>query len=99
MTRFFAVTIALAGALAGFAVASAADAHRWEHPYTWDGPEASGCYFSRGEKFCGRYCYIEINGKRYCQPRERNAYPQGEVYIEDSIVPLQRSHHRRHTIK
>jgi hypothetical protein len=95
MTRFLAVTIAMAG----FAAASAADAHRLARPYYWDGPEASGCYFSRGEMFCGRYCYIEINGKRYCQQRERNAYPQGEVYIEETVVPLGRSHHHRRSIK
>jgi hypothetical protein len=99
MTRFLAVTLALAGALAGLAIPTAAGAHRLARPYNWDGPEANGCYFSRGEMFCGRYCYIEINGKRYCQLRERDAYPQGEVYIEDSIVPLRRSRHHRHIIK
>jgi hypothetical protein len=58
------------------------------------GPEASGCYFSRGQMFCGRYCYIEINGKRYCQVRERDAFPQGEVYIEESLVGPSRYRHR-----
>jgi hypothetical protein len=95
MTRFLAVTVAMAV----WACTSTADAHRLARAYDWGGHESGGCYFSRGEMFCGRYCYIEVNGKRYCQPRERDAYPQGEVYIEDTVVPLRRSHHHRHTIK
>ena len=38
--------------------------------------EAIGCYFHRGRRYCGRYCYWEVNGKRYCQERERDAFPQ-----------------------
>lgn len=50
--------------------------------------EAQGCYFYRGRRWCGRYCYYEINGKRYCQRREREAVPQagGElVPVPDSL--------------
>lgn len=39
-------------------------------------PQADGCYYYRERRYCGRYCYYEINGRRYCQPRQREAYPQ-----------------------
>ena len=38
--------------------------------------EFRGCYYYRGREHCGRYCYLEINGKRYCQERYREAHPQ-----------------------
>ena len=41
--------------------------------------EAAGCYYYKGRQYCGRYCYTEVNGKRYCQRFERDAYPQGEL--------------------
>lgn len=50
--------------------------------------EARGCYFYRGRRHCGRYCYIEVDGKRYCRERAREAYPQGVIapeYLE--ILP------------
>ncbi|WP_295557652.1 hypothetical protein [uncultured Hyphomicrobium sp.] len=42
--------------------------------------EARGCYYRRGREYCGRYCYIEINGRRYCQERSRDAVPQASYY-------------------
>ena len=93
--------LAAALAVTGFVVCTPAEAHQ----YTRDGgieaigPEASGCYFSRGEMFCGRYCYVEINGRRYCQVRERDAYPQGDVYIEEAAVPLHRARRHHHSVK
>ncbi|HEX2840996.1 hypothetical protein [Hyphomicrobium sp.] len=41
--------------------------------------EARGCYYRRGREYCGRYCYIEINGRRYCQERARDAVPQAGI--------------------
>ncbi len=41
------------------------------------GPERRGCYWVRQHEYCGRYCYTEVNGLRYCTERERSAYPQG----------------------
>ncbi len=41
--------------------------------------EARGCYYHRGREYCGRYCYIEVNGRRYCQERARNAVPQAGI--------------------
>ncbi len=45
--------------------------------------EAKGCYFYRGRRHCGSFCYWEINGKRYCQQREREAFPQADIWIDD----------------
>ncbi|CAA2142689.1 hypothetical protein [Hyphomicrobium sp. ghe19] len=44
------------------------------------GPEHRGCYWMRQREYCGRYCYTEVNGQRYCTERERSAYPQGPFY-------------------
>jgi hypothetical protein len=46
-------------------------------------PEARGCYYHRGRRYCGTYCYWEVNGKRYCQRRERNAHSQAP-FVEDA---------------
>ena len=40
-------------------------------------PEGIGCYWKLGRRFCSRYCYWEVDGRRYCHIREREAYPQG----------------------
>lgn len=42
--------------------------------------EARGCYYRRGREYCGRYCYVELNGIRYCQERRRDAVPQANFY-------------------
>jgi hypothetical protein len=88
MTTGFTALRALSVALlASLAVPTAARASDHYPVMIGDpGPEAAGCYFSRGRMYCGRYCYWEINGKRYCQRRERDAHPQGDVYIEESFV-------------
>jgi hypothetical protein len=41
---------------------------------------ARGCYWHRGTRHCSQYCYVEINGRRYCNPRESEAVPQGDPY-------------------
>ncbi len=46
--------------------------------------EARGCYFERGIEYCGSYCYWEVNGKRYCQRRLRDAHSQAPV---DTFYP------------
>ena len=50
--------------------------------------EAGGCYYYRGRQWCGRYCYTEINGKRYCQRWKRDAHPQAafDVPIPDETL-------------
>jgi hypothetical protein len=54
---------------------------------------AKGCYWYRQKQYCGRYCYIEGNGVRYCRDREPEAFPQmpeanvfvGEPYSVPSV--------------
>lgn len=56
-----------------------ADAHRRPRYLAYDQlppAEGRGCYYDRGEEYCGSYCYWEINGKRYCQRRLRDAHSQ-----------------------
>ena len=44
-----------------------------------DGPEGVGCYFERGRTFCSRYCYVEVDGHRFCRHRTHEAYSQAPV--------------------
>lgn len=41
--------------------------------------DQAGCYYYRGREYCGRYCYYEVNGKRYCNRFERHARPQVDL--------------------
>jgi hypothetical protein len=52
--------------------------------------EGRGCYFERGVEYCGSYCYVEINGKRYCQQRLRDAHSQApiELWIDEPDARL-----------
>lgn len=55
--------------------------------YVYETPtEARGCYYYRGRQTCGRYCYIEVDGNRYCRERARDAYPQAPI-VEDYVIP------------
>ena len=63
--------------LAGAADAAAQARHMRPYPLAVLPPtEGRGCYYDQGREFCGSYCYWEINGKRYCQPRLRDAHSQ-----------------------
>jgi hypothetical protein len=44
-----------------------------------DAPEGIGCYFERGRTFCSHYCYIEVDGHRFCRDRPREARSQAPV--------------------
>jgi hypothetical protein len=35
-----------------------------------------GCYWYRGQHYCNRYCYREVDGYVFCQPRLRDAGSQ-----------------------
>lgn len=35
-----------------------------------------GCYWHRGRHYCNRYCYREVDGFVFCQPRLRDAGSQ-----------------------
>ena len=43
-----------------------------------EGQEAQGigCYWMHERLYCARYCYIGIDGRRYCRERKRLARPQ-----------------------
>ncbi len=60
---------------------ASAQYRRYRGPQAVDLPptEGKGCYFERGEVYCGSYCYWEVNGKRYCQSRLRHAHSQAPV--------------------
>lgn len=49
--------------------------------------EKVGCYWYRQREFCTRYCYWEVNGKRYCREREREAFSQAPVAEVYSVAP------------
>jgi hypothetical protein len=42
----------------------------------FDAPVGVGCYFHRQRLYCARWCYLEIDGHRYCTERQRDAYSQ-----------------------
>ena len=42
--------------------------------------EGQGCYWDWGELRCFSYCYYEIDGRRYCTRRQRDAYPKSYNY-------------------
>lgn len=59
------------------------------------GPEAGpiggvGCYWYRQRSHCGRYCYIEADGARYCTERQRDAHSQApaEVRLPFFMQPM-----------
>lgn len=43
--------------------------------------EGRGCTWSRGAMTCSRYCYMEVDGRRYCHPRSGAAFPQALPYF------------------
>jgi len=47
--------------------------------YVQSSPDGRGCYWYRQRQFCGRYCYTEVDGRRFCRDRAREAYPQAPV--------------------
>jgi hypothetical protein len=44
--------------------------------YSYLGPEGVGCYWYRQHQYCARYCYVEVDGYRYCREEQRDAYSQ-----------------------
>ncbi|MFA5949767.1 MAG: hypothetical protein WC807_05740 [Hyphomicrobium sp.] len=52
------------------------------------GPQGVGCYWMRERLYCARYCYVEVDGRRYCRERSRLAFPQAPPFYED--VPRNR---------
>jgi hypothetical protein len=50
-------------------------------------PQGVGCYWHRGVHYCNRYCYQEVDGYRFCQPRLRDATSQAPPLLADPIQP------------
>lgn len=72
--------------------------HRGEFAGVWFYGDERGCYWERGRRHCGSYCYWEVNGRRYCGRRERHAEPQGDpTYLPRRVEPpiYLRPTHRR----
>lgn len=74
-----AVIVCLAGAALGPRQAHAQYRPQPSQQFELPAAEGRGCYFYRGREFCGSYCYWEVNGKRYCQRRLRDAHSQAPV--------------------
>lgn len=89
----FRLVIALAGALL-FLGAAAAEAQtpRRTPPVQTFQQGGVGCYWYRGRYSCARYCYLEVDGKRYCVEREREARSQAAELEQDDRRPLRRSY-------
>ena len=68
--------LSAAAALAGLvALAAPASAQYFAAPPAGL-PHGVGCYWHRGVHYCNRYCYQEVDGYRFCQPRLRDAVSQ-----------------------
>lgn len=53
-----------------------------------------GCYWHRGRHYCNRYCYREVDGYWFCQPRLRGAGSQAPPPLE--FYPRSPNHRRLH---
>ena len=58
-------------------------------------PEGVGCYWYGGQLYCNRYCYWEIDGYRYCQPRLGNAVSQAPPLLLYDFEPRRYDRIRR----
>jgi hypothetical protein len=64
------------------AISSAAAGERRTPSVVWfyEPPlEGRGCYWYHQHQFCGRYCYTDLDGRRYCREDAREAVPQAPV--------------------
>jgi len=41
--------------------------------------EPEGCYWFEGKHYCARYCYWEVDGRRFCREEKELAVPQGPM--------------------
>ena len=91
----FALMSVVAVAATSPAQAQYAEQRYIQRPYAaFDGNERRGCYWIMQHQYCGRYCYTEVDGKRYCRERERLAYPQG-LFFTDGPAPMKLGAERR----
>ena len=79
---------AIAGLLAGLSLADLpAEAGSRYGARIEQLPEGVGCYWYRGQLYCSRYCYWEIDGYRYCHPRVGNAISQAPPVLLYDFEP------------
>ena len=82
--HYLTLALVIIGALSSDAVAGESRRRDQQLPIIIEAPsepEKIGCYWERGREFCSRYCYIEVNNRRYCREREREAYSQAPVLV------------------
>ena len=86
------IAIALAILSSPLSAAQAEGPYRAYRAYAAPEPivttEAGGCYWYRQRQYCSRYCYVEVNGQRYCREREREAFPQAPADATVYLDPL-----------
>jgi len=86
MRRIARLSVAAVLASAAFLAPAGSDAqsrHRARPmPQPWDVfvSEGRGCYWAHGAMTCSRFCYQEVDGRRYCNARSRHAFPQALPY-------------------
>jgi hypothetical protein len=70
--------------------AQASEGRAWRTRVVESPLEARGCYWHRQHQYCGRYCYTENDGRRFCRVRSDEAVPQTsqEEVILDERPPL-----------
>jgi len=56
-----------------------------------------GCYWYRKRYHCARYCYLEVDGKRYCVQREREAHSQAADLDREPPPEYARGRHGRYS--
>jgi hypothetical protein len=67
----------LAVVAATISSASAGERRRPSVVWFYEPPlESRGCYWYQQHQFCGRYCYTEIDGRRFCRETPFEAVPQ-----------------------
>lgn len=75
------------GLLCGSSVHVSAGPPRRDPPVQTFQQGGIGCYWHRGRHHCSRYCYLEVDGKRYCTSREREAVSQAPEMHRDAEQP------------
>ncbi len=84
--RLTLITISMLLASAGIGV-PAYGGERAYPPLVQMPIQGVGCYWFRGNLYCSRYCYYEVDGHRYCQRRARDAVSQAPFGLMYDTAP------------
>ena len=79
MRRAVVLSMAVLQALLGFG--PSAQAQHYEPAVPPGEVYGVGCYWFRGQHYCNRYCYLEVDGYYYCQRRLRDAGSQAPPVV------------------